>query len=253
MVEAFMKPAGLAAETLARGQGIALWRQITGAMEKDIAGGGLAPGARLPTEAELSARFGVNRHTVRRAMEELESRGLVRIEQGRGSFVAEDVLDYPVGPRTRFSETIRRQNREPQGRMLRIEEMAADAGIAETLKLRRGRPVVLAERLGLADGRPVVIGSHWFSAVRFPGIAALLAEDPSITKALARLGVADYRRQVTRVTARMPTPEEAALLEQSRTRPVLVTEAVNVDPEGQPVEVSFACYAGGRMQIVVES
>ena len=65
--------------------------------------------------------------------------------------------------------------------------------------------------------------------------------------------MADYRRQVTRITARMPTPEEAVLLAQSRTRPVLVTEAVNVDPEGQPVEVSFACYAAGRMQIVVES
>ena len=51
----------------------------------------------------------------------------------------------------------------------------------------------------------------------------------------------------------MPTPEEAALLEQSRTRPVLVTEAVNVDPAGEPVEVSFACYAAGRMQILVES
>ncbi|MDN3565489.1 phosphonate metabolism transcriptional regulator PhnF [Paeniroseomonas aquatica] len=248
-----MKPAGTASAALARGQGIALWRQIAAAMETDIGAGKLGPGARLPTEAELSARFAVNRHTVRRAMEELEGRGLVRIEQGRGSFVAEDVLDYPVGPRTRFSETIRRQNREPQGRMVRIEELPAEAGVAETLKLRRGRPVVLAERLGLVDGRPVVLGSHWFSAARFPGIAALLAEDPSVTRALALLGVPDYRRQVTRITARMPTPEEAALLEQSRTRPVLVTEAVNVDPEGQPVEVSFACYAAGRMQIVVES
>ncbi|SDB70562.1 phosphonate metabolism transcriptional regulator PhnF [Belnapia rosea] len=238
---------------LARGQGVALWRQIAGTLEREIASGSLAPGARLPTEAELSTRFSVNRHTVRRAMEELEARGLVRIEQGRGSFVAEDVLDYPVGPRTRFSETIRRQNREPQGRMLRIEELPAESHIAEQLKIRRGRPVVLAERLGLADGRPVVIGSHWFSLARFPGIAAILAEDPSITAALARLGLPDYRRQATRISARMPTPEEAALLEQSRTRPVLVTEALNVDPAGEPVEVSFACYAAGRMQIVVES
>ncbi|MDB5372770.1 MAG: GntR family transcriptional regulator, phosphonate transport system regulatory protein [Belnapia sp.] len=238
---------------LARGDGVALWRQIAGALEQEIAGGSRTPGARLQTEAELSARFAVNRHTVRRAMEELEARGLVRIEQGRGSFVAEDVLDYPVGPRTRFSETIRRQNREPQGRMLRIEEMPAEATIAEHLGLRRGRPVVLAERLGLVDGRPVVIGAHWFSAARFPDIAARLSEDPSITKALAALGVPDYRRQVTRITARMPTPEEAALLEQSRTRPLLVTEAVNVDAAGSPVEVCFACYAAGRMQIVVES
>ncbi|WP_309139727.1 UTRA domain-containing protein [Siccirubricoccus sp. G192] len=63
----------------------------------------------------------------------------------------------------------------------------------------------------------------------------------------------DYRRLVTRITSRMPTPEEAALLQQSRNRPVLVTEAVNVDPAGLPVEVGFGRYAAGRMQIVVES
>lgn len=254
MVEVLMtaaEPPGAA--PLARGQGVALWRQIVGSLEKEIAGGGLPPGARLPTEAEFSARFAVNRHTVRRAMEELQTRGLVRIEQGRGSFVAEDVLDYPVGPRTRFSESIRRQNREPQGRILRIEEIDADATIAEALRIRRGRPVVVAERLSLADGRPITIGTHHFSATRFPGIARLLGEDPSITRALAVLGVSDYRRQVTRITARMPTAEEALLLEQSRTRPVLVTEAVNVDMAGEPVELSLGCYAAGRAQLVVES
>src|SRR5689334_16568878 len=177
---------------LDRGGGVALWRQILGRMEGEIGAGGLAPGARLPTEAELSARFGVNRHTVRRAMEELQARGLVRIEQGRGSFVAEDVLDYPLGPRTRFSETIRRQNREPQGRILRLDEVDAEGTVAEALQLRRGRPVIMAERLGLADGRPVVVGTHYFSAQRFPGIARLLAENSSITRALASLGVPDY-------------------------------------------------------------
>ncbi|MBC4013723.1 phosphonate metabolism transcriptional regulator PhnF [Siccirubricoccus deserti] len=245
-----MPPANSA---LARGQGVALWRQIAGSLEAEIAAGGLAPGARLPTEAELTARFRVNRHTVRRAMEELENRGLVRVEQGRGSFVAEDVLDYPLGPRTRFSETIRRQNREPQGRIIRLEEMPAESHIAELLKLRRGQPVVLAERLGLVDGRPMVLGGHYFPAARFPGIVALLAADASITRALGQLGVPDYRRLVTRITARMPTPEEAALLEQARTRPVLVTEAVNVDAAGTPVEASIGRYAAGRTQFVVES
>src|SRR3954468_12172996 len=161
MVETSMTAADppITAAPLARGQGVALWRQIAGSLGKEIGAGRLPAGARLPTEAELSARFAVNRHTVRRAMEELQSRGLVRIEQGRGSFVAEDVLDYPLGPRTRFSETIRRQNREPQGRILRLEEIDAEGAVAEALQLRRGRPVIVAERLGLADGRPVVVGS----------------------------------------------------------------------------------------------
>ncbi|MBX9698548.1 MAG: phosphonate metabolism transcriptional regulator PhnF [Acetobacteraceae bacterium] len=248
--------APLQGDALARGGGVALWRQIATSIEHDIAGtAGRAaqPGDRLPTEAAFAARFGVNRHTVRRAMEELEARGLIRVEQGRGAFVAEDVLDYPLGPRTRFSETIRRQNREPAGRMLRIAEVAAEAAVAKALGLRRGRPVVLAERLGLANGRPVVIGSHYFPTQRFPAIAVMLADDPSVTAALARCGVPDYRRQVTRITARMPTPEEAALLQQSRARPVLVTEALNVDPAGAPVELSIARYAGARMQLVVES
>src|SRR3954451_6496062 len=179
---------------LARGQGVELWCQIAASLEREIGAGGISGGGRRAGEAELSARFGVNRHTVRRAMEELQARALVRIEQGRGSFVAEDVLDYPLGPRTRFSETIRRQNREPQGRILRLEEIDADGMVAEALKLRRNRPVVIAERLGLVDGRPVVLGSHYFSVARFPGIARLLAENSSITHALATLGVADYRR-----------------------------------------------------------
>jgi len=238
---------------IARRQGISLWRQIALAIEREITSGSRHPGDRLPTEAELSARFGVNRHTVRRAMESLEGSGLIRVEQGRGSFVAEDVLDYPVGPRTRFSESIRRQNREPEGRMLRIAEVPAATQVAEALGLRQGCSVVAAERLGLADGRPMVIGTHYFSSQRFPRIAALLAEDPSITRALALSGVKDYRRLVTRIVARMPTPEEATLLQQSRSRPVLVTEAVNVDAEGRPVEVGIGRYAAGRIQLVVES
>jgi GntR family transcriptional regulator, phosphonate transport system regulatory protein len=238
---------------LARGAGVALWRQIFGEVEREIAGGRHPPGSRLPTEQAFTARFGVNRHTVRRAMEELEAAGLVRVEQGRGTFVAEDVLDYRLGARTRFTEVIRRQNREPSGRILRVAEVAADAAVASALGIGRGQPVVKAERLGLVDGRPVVVGTHFFPAARFPRIAAELAADPSVTRALAAGGVPDYRRRTTRVTARMPTPDEAALLQQSRTRPVLAAETVNTDPEGAPVEAGWSCYAAGRVQIVVET
>ncbi|MCS6892595.1 MAG: phosphonate metabolism transcriptional regulator PhnF [Rhodovarius sp.] len=241
------------AAPLPRGGGVALWRQIAQRIEARILSGQLAAGTRLPTEAELSRGFGVNRHTIRRAMEDLSMRGLVRVEQGRGSFVAEEVVEYPIGSRTRFSEIIRAQAREPSGRILRLKEVEADQRIAELLGLRRGRPVLVVERLGFADRRPINIGTHHIPLGRFPRIAEELSRNPSITAAFAACGLPDYRRQVTRITARMPTPEEATLLGQSRSRPVLLTEAVNVDPEGQPVEVSIAVYAAARMQFVVES
>lgn len=243
----------VASKGLQRGAGVVLWRQISAAIERDITGGRFGPGARLPTEAELSARFGVNRHTVRRAMEALEMRGLVRIEQGRGSFVAEDLLDCPIGPRTRFADIVRGQNREPGGRILRMGEMVAEPRIAELLGLRPGRRVLFAERLFLADGRPVALGRHYFVPGRFPEILARLAEDPSITRALQLSGVPDYMRRMTRITARLPSAEEAEILEQSRMRPVLVCEHQNVDEAGRPVEAGITRYAAGRAQLVVEA
>jgi GntR family phosphonate transport system transcriptional regulator len=226
------------------------WRQIASSIQKEITGGIFGVGSQLPTEAEFSSRFAVSRHTIRRALIELKAQGLIRIEQGRGSFVTESVLDYSIGSRVRFSDTIRQQNRELQRRVLRVEEVLAEAHIADQLKIRRGRLTVLMERLSVVDGRPVAIGRHWFSAARFPGIAILLAEELSITKVLAKLGVSAYRRSATRVTARMPTSEEAALLEQPRTLPILVTQALNVDPKDEPVEVSIGCFASGRVRIV---
>jgi GntR family phosphonate transport system transcriptional regulator len=248
MVETLMTNAGLA-----RGAGVALWRQIASALEADISGGKRQPGERLPTEAALTERFAVNRHTVRRALEELEARGIIRVEQGRGAFVAEDVLDYPLGPRTRFSETIRRQNREAAGRILHIAEIPADAQVAGGLRIRRGKSVLRVARLGLANGRPLVLGLHHFPLPRFAVAAQSLTQQASITVALAACGVPDYRRQSTRITARLPTPDEAKHLMQSRSRPVLVAEALNTDPEGTPVDWTLSCYAAARVQLVIES
>jgi GntR family phosphonate transport system transcriptional regulator len=235
-----------------RERGVALWRRIAEDVENGIAAGTLAPGARLPTEAQMSVRYAVNRHTVRRALEELSRNGLVRIEQGRGSFVAEDVLDYTVGPRTRFSEWIRRHNKEPSGQTLDLRETPADATIAAGLGLRAGAKIVRLERLGLADGRPVSVGLHHFPAARFPKLLAALRTSASISEALAQSGVADYRRQTTRVSARMPTEQEAALLQLARNRPLLVSESVNVDADGRVVEFGIARYPTPRVQIVFE-
>ncbi len=235
-----------------RVDGVALWRQIANTLDADIAAGTLAPDAQLPTELALAVRFGVNRHTVRRALEELSRAGLIRIEQGRGSFVTEDVLDYRIGSRTRFSEWVRRHNREPSGRVLALEEIAADGAIAAGLGLRAGTRVVRFCRLGFADARPVSLAEHHFPADRLPGIAAALREEASITEALRRVGVADYRRLSTKVSARLPTLAEVTLLRTARGRPLLMCENINVDRAGAVVEFCLARYPTPRVQLIFE-
>ena len=253
MVELTMTvPAAAPKLALQRNGGMALWRQIVRYIEDEIAAGVRVAGERLPTEAQFSARFAVNRHTVRRALEELSHAGLVRVEQGRGSFIAEDVLDYAVSARTRFSEWIRAHNKEPGGVVLALEEVAAEAAAAAALEIATGAPVVRLQRLGLADGRPVSLGDHHFPSARLPGLMAALRECGAVTAALERVGVADYRRRQTRVTARMPHGNEADLLRAPRNRPLLVTESINVDADGRIVEFGVTRYPTPRVQIVFE-
>jgi GntR family phosphonate transport system transcriptional regulator len=240
------------AEPVVRQDGVALWRQIANRLQHDIGAGTYPPGGRLPTEAELSHQFRVNRHTVRRALEELSRAGLVRVEQGRGSFVAEDVLEYAVEARTRFSEWIRRHNMEPSGRLLQLRETAADSHVAAGLGIRSGSRVVLMERLGFANDRPVSLSQHYFPVARLRGILDALTRSSTITDALKAVGVTDYLRQQTRVTARLPNAEEADLLRVSRSRPLLVAENINVDRAGMVVEFAVSRYPTPRVQIVFD-
>jgi len=231
---------------------VPLWRQIAQALAASIGPGGLQSGDRLPTEAQLASRHGVNRHTVRRAVETLVRSGLVRVEQGRGSFVAEERIDYTVQPRTRFNEWVRRQNKEPTGQVLHVRPVAATMQVAAGLGVPSGTTVALFGRLGMADGLPVSLASHYFPLGLRPGLLDALRTAPSITAALRSVGIEDYRRQVTRVSARMPTPTEAGLLQVPRSRPLLVCENVNVDLAGAIVEFGIAHYPSTRVQVLFE-
>ncbi|MEC9347395.1 MAG: phosphonate metabolism transcriptional regulator PhnF [Pseudomonadota bacterium] len=235
-----------------RVSGTALWRQIETALEKDIADRVWAPGEKLPTEADFAQRFGVNRHTVRRALSELQERGLIRIEQGRGMFVQESVVDYPLTRRTRFTETISAQSRVPGHKLHKAYLMPADREVADALGIIRGREVLCLETIGLVDERPLIFGRHHFPCPRFRGLEDMFVKTGSITTSLKRFGVADYFRRRTAIMAVLPTPEEAVILQQPRMRPVLRYEALNTDETGEPVEFTVGLFAGDRAQLLVE-
>jgi GntR family phosphonate transport system transcriptional regulator len=237
---------------LERGGGLAVWRQIAQALADDIQSGALAPGAQLPTEAALARHYGVNRHTARRAVAELEDRGLVRVHQGRGTFVCADLIDYRLSQRTRFSENIRRNRQTPGGKLLDARTLSANRALAARLEIPVGAPVQRLSSLRTADGVPIGLGTMDFPGDRFPGLADAVSRHGAITPALAEYGVADYTRRETRLSARLASRREARLLAIAESAPVLVSENLNVDADGRPVEASQTLYAAERVQLTVE-
>lgn len=231
--------------------GVARWLAIARALEGEIASGTLPAGARLPPEPDLAGRFGVNRHTLRRAVAHLVEKGLVSVEQGRGTFVRDQVIDYPIGPRTRFSEIIGAQSHDPVGQFLASETAPPPADIARRLGLADGVPAHRIDSLHLADEVPISLASNWFPSDRFPDVVARFAETGSVSRALAAHGVPEYRRVESRITARLPSRADADHLRQPPTQPVIVVESVNVDPAGVPIQASRTRFAAARVQFIV--
>ncbi len=175
--------------------GVALWRQIADAIRLDIIGGKLESGDKLEGELLLAARFGVNRHTVRRAIAVLIEEGVLRAEHGRGTFVLEARrLSYPIGRRTRFSENLAAQAHGGERLLLSSRIERASARVAARLALKPGTRVLRQETVSFAGGRPLVRATGWLPEARFAGFDAAYLEAGSVTAALKRYGIDDYFR-----------------------------------------------------------
>lgn len=232
--------------------GVALWRQIADAIRLDIVGGKLANGDRLPTEALLAERFSANRHTVRRALAVLAEEGVVAAEQGRGTFVKSiRRLTYPIGKRTRFREGLQGQAGSLVSVSISDKIENATARVAEVLGLKPGTKVVRTEGMSVADGVPISRSTTWLPYRRFPDFAARIKEMQSTTMVFQSYEIADYSRASTRISARHADVEETRSLNLAPGAIVLVSEAVDVDPEGEPLSYALTRFPAERMELVV--
>lgn len=235
----------------ARGSGVAVWRRIADTLASEIHDGRYTADGRLPSEAELSARFAVNRHTLRQAVQALQGEGLVRIERGRGTFVQRELMDYPLSRRTRFTENLQRQGLLPAQKLLTAHGEGARGRVARELRVAEGTRVLRVENLSEASGRPVSLMTAWYPAARFEGLLEMLHEGTGTSEILARLGLQDYLRAESRITSLMPGEEAARLLRQPASRPVLCVTSLDVDPDGSPVKYGETLFCGDRVQLSV--
>ncbi|GAB4460925.1 MAG: phosphonate metabolism transcriptional regulator PhnF [Armatimonadaceae bacterium] len=232
-----------------------LYLRIAQELRQNIQDGIYKAGEQVPTEAILSQRFGVNRrHTLRRAISLLASEGLLRVDQGRGTFVADlapaAAVRYPIGERVRFSETLREQGIEPRYHALRSVILPANNRIAARMELKPGQEVAMLERLGFADDRPLKVATSYFPMEPFPDILERIAQLGSISRVFADVYERDHRRRRTVISAQTVTTEDARLLQVSYNSPVLVAEAINVDENGLVVEYGITRFRADRTELI---
>src|SRR6266849_10434282 len=132
-----------------------LYSRVEAVLASEVADGDLKIGDQLPTEDNLVARFGVSRITVRRAIQNLVTRGLVEIRRGKGTFVAAPKITQDLKELSGFVEDMHALGRKPTARVISKEIVTADATVASQLALTKGEHVVRIRRVRLADGIPL--------------------------------------------------------------------------------------------------
>jgi GntR family phosphonate transport system transcriptional regulator len=228
-----------------------IWKSISTTLTTEIAAGQYAPGDKLPTEASLSQRFGVNRHTIRHALGDMAETGLVHARRGAGVFVTQAPTEYPIGRRVRFHQNLSEAGHSPAKEILSLETRHANDQERQMLDLSKGAYVHAYEGLSLSDGQPIAVFRSIFPADRFPGLLRDLEETRSVTAALARHGVADYTRASTRLTAKQATATQALHLRIVEGAPILRSIGVNVDVDAVPIEYGHTWFAGDRVTLTV--
>ena len=229
-----------------------IWKDIEQRLSHEISEGRYAPGDKLPTEAELSARFGVNRHTVRRALADLQESGLTHSRRGAGVFVAAKPVSYPLGRRVRFSENLERAGQTGARVIHRLETIRCSDDEAAALHLNPGAMVHVSEGVSLADGAPLCLSRSVFPAARLPGLLEGLRHGPSVTEALRREGVYDYVRTSTQLTAHNASATQAVHLKVREGAALLRAVSVNADLDGNPIEFGYTWFVGDRIRLTVD-
>lgn len=232
-------------------RGRPLYEQMADALRAEIREGRYRPGDRLPSERELSERFGVSKVTARQAIVQLRAEGLVTSRVGYGVLVAQP------GPPRRLSDDILRGEAfyravgrlglEPDVATTITREPATEE-VAEALGVEVGAEVLVHTRLVRAQGGPPLFSAANF----FPSwVAEAVPElaSPSASGLPKLLGEAFgplYGEDL--IDARMPTPEERELLEIPQDTPVVVIKGINRDGQHRPLHFIVKVTPAGRMQ-----
>lgn len=213
------------------------YRDLSRHLRESIEVGEYTPGARLPTEMEMSRRYRMNRHTIRAALQDLETEGYIYRVRGKGTYVARRKIPYAISPVTSFTASIEKLGLEGSRTVLDAGVIPASAEVAAHLDLRARTPVVALEILRSVEQMPACVTTSYLPQALFPDLAGRAAEMGSLYRMLREVyGVDEIRRAWSEIEAAMPDSRDRERLQMPIRMPVLISRSLVRNGDGRHIE-----------------
>jgi GntR family transcriptional regulator len=229
-----------------RHSALPLWAQVLADLRRRLASGEF--GQRVPGDDELTAQYGVSRHTVREAVRRLQNEGVVERGRGRGTFVKDTMIEQPLGAIYSLFRSVEEQGYAQRSIVRRLEERI-DAEAAEMLGCPPGTPLIYLERLRFADDVPIVLDCSWLpAALARPLLTVDFTHTALYQELHVRCGVqpdAGWER----IRPVLPGPEQRALLLLPARAPALAVERL-ASRQTTPVEWRHSLVRADRFSYV---
>lgn len=203
----------------------------------------------LPSEGELSRKFGVSRVTIRNALKQLETRGAIYSEQGRGYFTTTSRMRGVSGFHS-FTSEVTRLGGVAGSTLL---DFQIDAHLPEAfrrhLQVDGSEAFIAIRRLRSIDGRPVAYEDAYLPVSRYPHADRTMFEDGSLYERMTRdWGIVPAWADALFEPA-TATPEEALCLEIEPGAPVLAVWRVTATDTDQVCEYVRSIYRGNGFML----
>ncbi|HEX3315868.1 MAG TPA: GntR family transcriptional regulator [Gemmataceae bacterium] len=229
---------------------IPLYAQVEAELAAEIVGGRLAIDAQVPTEDALIQRFGVSRPTVRKAIQNLASRGLVEIRRGTGTFVAEPKITHALTALSGFVEDMQAAGHTPSARVVDMAIVPATRAVARQLALTTGTRVVRIHRIRLADGAPISFDETYLPR----DLGDKIMTDDLTVEPIFSLLERKYRVPLLEAEYRLEAIAAvgivAAELDVGVGSPLVLIERTSYSTDHRPVDYEKLHYRGDRVRFV---
>lgn len=208
---------------------------IGNALREQIEHGLLPPGNKLPAERRLSEVFATTRITLREALVQLETQGLIYREERRGWFVSPPRLTYDLKGRSHFHAMVQAQGRDAHTRLISAQLQPASAKICEKLQLPALSSVIRICRTRRIDGRLALYVESYLNPAFFPDILECDLEQSLTGLYASRYGLRYGQVHFELLPAALHA-EACAALKASRGSPGLCISRVNYDQRGRLID-----------------